>query len=101
MSELEIIPAIDLLGGCCVRLKRGRREEKTVYSKHPGCVARQWERQGAKRLHIVDLDGAFEGCPINLKFVERIMRRVSIPVELGGGLRTIENVRCVLKMGVQ
>jgi phosphoribosylformimino-5-aminoimidazole carboxamide ribotide isomerase len=82
-----VIPAIDLKGGKCVRLKQGRMEDSTVYGEDPAAMARHWEAQGARRLHVVDLDGAFSGRPENLEAIRSIRRAISIPVELGGGVR--------------
>lgn len=98
---MEIIPAIDLRGGKCVRLVQGRYDRETVFSDDPVEMARRWEREGARRLHIVDLDGAREGQPRNLAVVEGIARAVEIPVQLGGGIRSEETARQALAAGVQ
>jgi len=95
----EIIPAIDLIGGRCVRLTRGDYNQETVYSDDPAEVARQWEAAGARRLHLVDLDGARAGQPCNLEVVGRICAAVSIPAQLGGGIRSIEAARMALDAG--
>lgn len=95
-----IIPAIDLKGGRCVRLWQGKRDRETIYSQDPLYVARSWKERGARRLHIVDLDGAFEGRPIHLNLVERIAKELDIPVELGGGIRDISTIRRVLEKGI-
>ncbi|MGI5875260.1 MAG: 1-(5-phosphoribosyl)-5-[(5-phosphoribosylamino)methylideneamino]imidazole-4-carboxamide isomerase [Dethiobacteria bacterium] len=95
-----VIPAIDLHGGRCVRLLRGERNKETVYSNKPEEVALEWQRQGATRLHVVDLDGAFEGRPQNSSAIEAITGAVSIPVQLGGGIRDFETVENALKLGV-
>jgi phosphoribosylformimino-5-aminoimidazole carboxamide ribotide isomerase len=97
---MEIIPAIDLRGGRCVRLVQGRYDQETVFSDDPASMARHWEGIGAQRLHVVDLDGAREGGPRNLAVVEAICRAVEIPVELGGGMRTEEMARQALDAGV-
>lgn len=94
-----IIPAIDLQDGCVVRLVQGKSSKK-VYSKDPLKVARHWQAQGAKFLHIVDLDGAFTGTPKNLEAVKNIARQIKIPVEFGGGLRKIETIQEALGAGV-
>ncbi|MFA5287535.1 MAG: 1-(5-phosphoribosyl)-5-[(5-phosphoribosylamino)methylideneamino]imidazole-4-carboxamide isomerase [Candidatus Omnitrophota bacterium] len=94
-----IIPAIDLQGGSVVRLVQGYKEKK-VYSIDPVEVAKFWVKQGAKFLHIVDLDGAFSGVPKNLKSVKDIVRAINIPVEFGGGVRSTEAINKVLKLGV-
>ena len=100
MSELVIIPAIDLKDGKCVRLRQGKAEDKTVYSDDPVAMARQWEEQGARFLHVVDLDGAFQGHPVHEEIVIEIARAISIPVEIGGGIRTNEQIRRYLKGGL-
>lgn len=97
---LHILPAIDLKDGQCVRLRQGRAEEKTVYASDPVDMALHWEREGGDYLHVVDLDGAFEGHPVHGEIVARIVRALSIPVELGGGIRTDEHIEAALKAGV-
>ena len=82
-----IIPAIDLHRGKCVRLRRGERDQETIYSHDPAAVARNWQEAGAMRLHVVDLDGAFEGKPVNSSTISAIASAVDIPVQLGGGIR--------------
>ncbi|MFZ4395293.1 MAG: 1-(5-phosphoribosyl)-5-[(5-phosphoribosylamino)methylideneamino]imidazole-4-carboxamide isomerase [Kiritimatiellia bacterium] len=96
-----ILPAIDLQKGRCVRLRQGRADEATVYSDDPAAMARQWLAQGARALHVVDLDGAFDGTPKHLDVVAQIVAAMgAVPVELGGGLRTDEDVRRALGTGV-
>ena len=97
---MTIIPAIDLRQGRCVRLLQGRKEDETVYSENPGEVARQWQEQGADYLHVVDLDGAFEGASRNLAAITRILETVTIPAELGGGVRSLDDVSRLLSMGL-
>jgi phosphoribosylformimino-5-aminoimidazole carboxamide ribotide isomerase len=97
---LEIIPAIDLKGGKCVRLRQGEFTQVETYTEDPVKYAQRWEQEGAKRLHIVDLDGARAGMPQNLDAVRQIMRRISIPVQLGGGIRTAEVVERMLRIGI-
>jgi phosphoribosylformimino-5-aminoimidazole carboxamide ribotide isomerase len=82
-----VIPAIDLKGGQCVRLRQGRMEDNTVYSASPADTARRWAAAGAERLHIVDLDGAFSGKPENLEAIRAIRKAVDIELDLGGGIR--------------
>jgi phosphoribosylformimino-5-aminoimidazole carboxamide ribotide isomerase len=82
-----VIPAVDIRGGKCVRLRQGKAAEETVFGDDPVEMARHWEREGAEYLHVVDLDGAFDGTPKNLKIVKRIIRAVDIRVEVGGGIR--------------
>ncbi|MDN5348187.1 MAG: phosphoribosylformimino-5-aminoimidazole carboxamide ribotide isomerase [Clostridia bacterium] len=94
-----VIPAIDLREGRCVRLYQGRLEEETVFSTDPVAVAKEWARRGAAWLHVVDLDGAFAGTPRNLEIIEAIARAVNIPVQVGGGIRTVETCREVLERG--
>ena len=98
---MEVIPAIDIIGGRCVRLARGRFDQETVFSDKPAQTAEQWERQGAGRLHVVDLDGARTGYPQNLKALQEIVQAVNIPVQMGGGIRTLETARRVLRMGIE
>lgn len=94
-----VIPAIDLKGGKCVRLKQGRADDVVTYSEDPVAMARQWVGQGATYLHVVDLDGAFEGRPVHTEIVARIARAIPIPLEIGGGLRTDDDVRAALDAG--
>jgi phosphoribosylformimino-5-aminoimidazole carboxamide ribotide isomerase len=95
-----LLPAIDILEGKTVRLARGEFDQRTEYDADPLDAARRWVAAGARALHVVDLDGARSGAPANLDHVERIVREVSVPVQLGGGLRTIEAVRQALGLGV-
>ena len=97
-----IIPAIDLKDGHCVRLKQGLMEGATVFSEDPGAMARQWIAQGARRLHLVDLNGAFAGKPINEAAIKAITDVVGtdIPVQLGGGIRDLETIERYLDDGI-
>jgi phosphoribosylformimino-5-aminoimidazole carboxamide ribotide isomerase len=95
-----IIPAIDLKGGRCVRLKQGIKDQETVYSDDPAETARRWEAAGAELIHVVDLDGAFEGKPRNAAAVKKIVKAVGIPVQLGGGLRDLKAIRRFIDAGV-
>ena len=97
---MEVIPAIDLIDGRCVRLYQGDYSRETVYSDDPVEVALRWERLGARRIHVVDLDGARAGSPQNLDVISRIADAVRVPVQMGGGVRTIESVREVIDSGV-
>ena len=97
---MEIIPAIDLRQGRCVRLYQGDYAQETVFSADPVAMALRWVEQGATRLHIVDLDGAAAGQPANLGAVREIVHAVSVPVQFGGGVRTMEAARSVLALGV-
>lgn len=96
-----IFPAIDIRGGKCVRLLKGDFEKETVFSDKPEEMAKKWQVQGAEFLHLVDLDGALAGKSQNLATVEKILAAVDIPVELGGGIRTMENIDDVLALGVR
>lgn len=97
----EIVPAVDLKAGRCVRLVQGRAEAETVFSDDPVAMARRWEASGARRLHVVDLDGAFAGGPSQTDLVGAMIRAVSIPVEVGGGLREMAHVETVLDAGAR
>lgn len=95
-----IFPAIDIRGGKCVRLEQGKANKQTVYGEDPVERAKLWESMGALFLHIVDLDGAFEGVRLNRNIIRDIVDNVSIPVQLGGGIRSIEDIEDVLELGV-
>jgi len=95
-----LIPAIDLKNGRCVRLLQGEAAAETVYSDDPASMARSFEDAGAKRLHLVDLDGAFKGKGANLVSIRSILKNISIPVQLGGGLRNAENIEQMFELGV-
>lgn len=96
-----IIPAIDLKDGQCVRLKQGRMEDDTVFSDDPVATATHWVNEGARRLHLVDLNGAFAGTPIHKNVVENIARaHPELPIQIGGGIRSLETIRHYLEAGV-
>lgn len=95
-----VIPAIDLKDGKCVRLEQGLMERDTVFNDDPGAQARAWQDQGAELLHIVDLDGAFAGEPKNRSAIELIVRAVTIPTQLGGGIRDIATIEAYLALGI-
>jgi phosphoribosylformimino-5-aminoimidazole carboxamide ribotide isomerase len=95
----ELIPAIDLRGGRAVRLLQGDYDRETVFGDDPVAIARRWEAEGATRLHVVDLDGARSGEPVNRPVIERIIGAVRIPVQVSGGLRDAEAVERVLAAG--
>jgi phosphoribosylformimino-5-aminoimidazole carboxamide ribotide isomerase len=97
---MEIIPAIDIRGGKCVRLLQGRYDEETIYGDDPVAMARRFENEGATRLHVVDLDGARDGAPTNLAIIARIAATLKIPVQTGGGLRMRDDVEKVLDAGI-
>ncbi|MGL6015569.1 MAG: 1-(5-phosphoribosyl)-5-[(5-phosphoribosylamino)methylideneamino]imidazole-4-carboxamide isomerase [Selenomonadaceae bacterium] len=96
-----IFPAIDIRGGKCVRLTKGDFSQETVFSDRPEEMAKKWAAQGAQYLHVVDLDGALAGKSVNLAAIEAIIEAVSIPIELGGGIRTMENIEMLLALGVE
>ncbi len=96
-----IIPAIDLKDGQCVRLTQGNMHQATVYSNDPAATAQKWQDQGAQFLHVVDLNGAFDGEPKNLAHVEAIVNAVSIPIQVGGGIRSLDTVRMYLGAGAK
>jgi phosphoribosylformimino-5-aminoimidazole carboxamide ribotide isomerase len=98
---MEVIPAIDLLQGRCVRLYQGDYQKSEVFNENPVEVAREWESQGATRLHLVDLDGAKEGKSVNLDVISAIVNAVSIPVQVGGGLRDRLSIERLFKIGVE
>jgi phosphoribosylformimino-5-aminoimidazole carboxamide ribotide isomerase len=97
---MEIIPAIDIKDGQCVRLYQGDFEQSTVYDDDPVAVARRWVEQGAARIHVVDLDGARAGHPVHADVISAIVRAAGVPVQLGGGLRDEAAVRGALALGV-
>jgi phosphoribosylformimino-5-aminoimidazole carboxamide ribotide isomerase len=94
-----LLPAVDILEGKAVRLARGEFDQSTVYDADPVDAARRWVDEGARRLHVVDLDGARSGAPVNLEHVRRIAGAVDVPIQVGGGMRTIESVRRVVDAG--
>ena len=95
-----IFPAIDIRGGKCVRLLKGDFKRETIFSDSPADMARKWQAQGAEYLHLVDLDGALAGSSQNLTAIEKILESVDIPTELGGGIRTMEQIDKLLAMGI-
>ncbi|HEY4743044.1 MAG TPA: 1-(5-phosphoribosyl)-5-[(5-phosphoribosylamino)methylideneamino]imidazole-4-carboxamide isomerase [Desulfuromonadaceae bacterium] len=95
-----VIPAIDLKEGKCVRLEQGLMDKDTVFNDDPAAQAREWQAQGAELLHIVDLDGAFAGEPRNKAAIEAIVTAISIPAQLGGGIRDLVTIEAYLKLGL-
>ncbi|MDI6799072.1 MAG: 1-(5-phosphoribosyl)-5-[(5-phosphoribosylamino)methylideneamino]imidazole-4-carboxamide isomerase [Actinomycetota bacterium] len=95
-----IYPAIDLKSGKCVRLCQGKMDEVTVYSDDPKEVAKRWQREGAEYIHVVDLDGAVTGAPKNLSLLGEIVMATKVPVQFGGGLRSLDVIDKVFEMGV-
>jgi phosphoribosylformimino-5-aminoimidazole carboxamide ribotide isomerase len=98
---MEVVPAIDLRGGKCVRLFQGDYGRETVYSEDPVEMARHWVSRGASRLHVVDLDAARTGSPANIEIIERVVSTVDVPVQSGGGVRTLDAARRLVSAGVQ
>ena len=96
---MTILPAIDLKDGKCVRLRQGRADDVTVYGDDPAAQARDWAAQGGRELHVVDLDGAFDGVPKHLDAIRAVIAAFPGPVEVGGGLRTLDALRAVLEAG--
>jgi len=99
--SFEIVPAVDVKRGRCVRLFQGRAEAETVFAEDPVAMAGRWQAVGASRLHVVDLDGAFEGRPAQTAIVRAIIRALTIPVQVGGGLRELADVEAVLEAGAR
>jgi phosphoribosylformimino-5-aminoimidazole carboxamide ribotide isomerase len=94
---LQLLPAIDLLGGRCVRLRQGNYQDSTVFSDDPVEMAMRWHDEGAERLHIVDLDGAKAGKPVNTEIIRRITAATGLPCQLGGGIRSEESIRSTIE----
>ena len=101
-APMLLIPAIDLKDGQCVRLRQGRMDEATVFGTDPVAIAKRWLEEGAERLHVVDLDGATQGKPVNAKVIAEIVKACpNLPVQVGGGIRDEETVQTYLDAGVQ
>lgn len=96
-----IFPAIDIRDGKCVRLTEGRFDQETIFADQPVDMAIRWENEGAEYLHVVDLDGALAGKPVNIAAIKAIIDAVKIPVQLGGGIRTFDNIKQCLELGVE
>ncbi|MEO5657397.1 MAG: 1-(5-phosphoribosyl)-5-[(5-phosphoribosylamino)methylideneamino]imidazole-4-carboxamide isomerase [Nitrospiria bacterium] len=96
---MTIIPAIDIKGGRCVRLFQGRFDRETVYGDDPAAMAGRWAEEGARRLHVVDLDGALDGRPSNEAAITAILRSVDLPIQIGGGLREMSTIESYLDAG--
>ncbi|MDR0339171.1 MAG: 1-(5-phosphoribosyl)-5-[(5-phosphoribosylamino)methylideneamino]imidazole-4-carboxamide isomerase [Desulfovibrio sp.] len=95
-----LFPAVDIKGGRCVRLKRGRADEETVFETDPVQAALRWQTLGAEWLHLVDMDGAFAGKPVNLALITRLCAALSIPVQMGGGIRNLDTAMAYADAGV-
>ena len=98
---MEIIPAIDQLQGKCVRLNQGNYDKVTSFNSDPVEQSQIWEQQGAKRLHLVDLDGAKTGEPINDQIIKEIIKAISIPIQIGGGIRNIDRAQELFSLGIE
>ena len=96
-----IIPAIDIRAGNCVMLTQGRLEAETIFSKDPVFMAKLMQAKGAKRLHVVDLDGAFQGMPKNIEILRSIRSAVQIPIEFGGGVRSMKTIEVLIEAGIE
>ncbi len=101
MKNMQVIPAIDLRGGQCVRLRQGDYSQETVFGDDPAAMAARWASEGAGRVHLVDLDGAKEGRPVNVEAVRSILRAVSVPCQLGGGVRDEATIAAWLDAGIE
>lgn len=95
-----IFPAIDIRNGKCVRLRQGRADQETVYGDDPVAMGLRWQEAGASWLHVVDLDGAFRRTPGNLESIRRLRQALAIPMQLGGGIRTLDTITAYLDMGI-
>lgn len=100
MSSFILYPAIDIRDGKCVRLQQGDYAQETIYNDNPVEVAKSWEEQGGQYIHLVDLDGAKAGCPVNDAIIGAIAKHANVPVQVGGGLRTLADVEKLLNLGV-
>ncbi|WP_029894228.1 1-(5-phosphoribosyl)-5-[(5-phosphoribosylamino)methylideneamino]imidazole-4-carboxamide isomerase [Desulfohalovibrio reitneri] len=96
-----LFPAVDIKGGRCVRLRQGKKDDVTVFSTDPAAQARIWADQGAEFLHVVDLDGAFDGKPVNFDLVRTICHQLDVPVQLGGGIRDLHTAKNYIQAGVE
>ncbi|MBD3271485.1 MAG: 1-(5-phosphoribosyl)-5-[(5-phosphoribosylamino)methylideneamino]imidazole-4-carboxamide isomerase [Elusimicrobia bacterium] len=96
-----IIPAIDIRNGSCVMLTQGKKEKERIFSPDPAACAFEWIHQGAKRLHVIDLDGAFSGKPVNIDALRLIRKKASVPVQAGGGIRSMESLAMVMDTGIE
>ena len=97
---MRIIPAVDIKGGKCVRLSQGKAEQETVYSNDPVDMASHWDEMGASMIHVVDLDGAFEGKPVHSGLIKEIINHSSVDIQVGGGIRTLEAIKTYVDAGV-
>ena len=98
---MQVIPAIDVRGGLCVRLRQGDFDQETVFGDDPAAMAVRWQSEGAARIHLVDLDGAKEGRPVNVEAVRRVVAAVGVPCQLGGGIRDEATIAAWLEEGLE
>jgi phosphoribosylformimino-5-aminoimidazole carboxamide ribotide isomerase len=98
---MQVIPAIDLRGGLCVRLRQGDFDQETIFGDDPAAMAQRWESEGAARIHLVDLDGAKAGHPVNVDAVRQIVARIRVPCQLGGGIRDEATIAAWLEAGIE
>ena len=97
---MKIIPAVDIKGGRCVRLTQGKEDQETVYSDDPKAMAEHWDEQGAQLIHVVDLDGAFQGLPKNVDLIKDIIYSSTVDIQVGGGIRSLEAIAAYVNAGV-
>ena len=97
---MKIIPAVDIKGGRCVRLTQGKEDQETVYSDDPQAMAEHWDEQGAQLIHVVDLDGAFQGLPKNADLIKDIIYSSTVDIQVGGGIRSLEAIEAYVNAGV-
>lgn len=96
---VRIIPAVDIKSGRCVRLTQGRADQETVYGEDPQAMAEHWDEEGAQLIHVVDLDGAFEGAPKNIEIIKNIIYSSTVDIQVGGGIRNLESIEAYLNAG--
>ena len=96
-----IIPAVDIKNGKCVRLSQGRMDAEIIFSDNPSSMAKKWEEEGAEMIHVIDLDGAVEKSPQNINSIRKILERVNVPVQLGGGIRSEKTIAMYLNLGIK
>lgn len=97
---MKIIPAVDIKGGRCVRLTQGKEDQETIYSDDPKAMAEHWDEQGAQLIHVVDLDGAFQGLPKNVDLIKDIIYSSTVDIQVGGGIRSLEAIAAYVNAGV-
>ena len=97
---MKIIPAVDIKGSRCVRLTQGKEDQETIYSDDPKAMAEHWDEQGAQLIHVVDLDGAFQGLPKNVDLIKDIIYSSTVDIQVGGGIRSLEAIAAYVNAGV-